>query len=380
MTHAQIIYQQSMLSLGKSVETILANRLTSVDAADARFFLLGSPLFFYQDKCTLPQLLEQLTVRRINGICHEAAWHYQQLESFFCRHKSAVKSLYLAIEKGDIQNPFDLDGIRRLEEKTNHQFLALIAINGLIFWENPAVNTYTPFNTSDFETIKNHLVSMTQDYQWQLQGWLGLAQFYAYHASVDDTNYFLEADNACKQVLSLEPESLEIAHWVGNIFHLIAKRSWHSHPSQAKGYFNSALEEYTKMLAEYPEHAKAWFDLARLLNLKPEHLETAEYAYQRALAIEISNDHLDAYAAFLIDQQRYSEALKHLHDSLAITPENITALNYLGDTYGFLNRWTDAEGCYAHLLSLKPDANLVIDKHRRAASEAEQQSPKLKVA
>lgn len=347
-----------MSSINKELRTALDKKIHADEQAST--MLLGSPLWFFQDKCAIPSLVEWFTPLRTQGLCQEAAWHYRQLESFFGRHKSSVHCLYKAIAAGDVRDAFDIDAIRNLEHATGNPFMALIAINGLMFWENLSVNTYTTFNTSDFNTIKDHLVSMANDPYWKLQGWLGLAQLYAYHTPVEAEGFAVNVETACRHIMELEPESVEISHWLGNIHHLVAKRSWGEELS--KRHYNAALEEYVKVLSEEPDNAKAWLDFARLMSLKEEHFDTADYAYQRSLCTEKTVDSLNAYADFLMSQARHEEALLHLLNAIALSPNDITAKSHLGDTFTALDRVEEAATYFSEILSLKPDANLVAKK------------------
>ena len=58
-----------------------------------------------------------------------------------------------------------------------------------------------------------------------------------------------------------------------------------------------------------------------------------------------------------IIKEMYTDAIPDFEKVIKLQPDNIDALDWLGNAYFFLERWDDAEEMYAKIIEMKPDDN-----------------------
>ena len=119
-----------------------------------------------------------------------------------------------------------------------------------------------------------------------------------------------------------------------------------------------AITAYQSIVARWPKHADAWYNLG-VLQRQTFRFDEALVSYQRALACGIARPeevHLNRgviFSAFLRD---YPAAAGELERALTFNPAYMPALLNLANLYEDLGKRPEASSLYSRVLAIEPHA------------------------
>jgi protein O-GlcNAc transferase len=108
----------------------------------------------------------------------------------------------------------------------------------------------------------------------------------------------------------------------------------------------NAIDLYQQVIAQNPEFADAYANLAMALSVTAEH-QAADRAFRQALSLDPkhANNHSN-YGFFLVCLGQYPSAEQHLRRAVQLEPQLGIAWLNLGNALRNLDRWEEAVSCY----------------------------------
>jgi len=118
--------------------------------------------------------------------------------------------------------------------------------------------------------------------------------------------------------------------------------------------FADAATLLERVVAGAPQFFQAWFNLGVCCERMSD-FEAAQAAYQRAVELDANATACMTLGGLYLLQNQPEKSIPLLETSVALKPDSIRALFYLGEAYRRMNRWEDARKLYLDALAIDPE-------------------------
>jgi len=173
-----------------------------------------------------------------------------------------------------------------------------------------------------------------------------------YSEALQETGKYIEAEQACRKAVEINPQSPWGWVQLGHLLHEKLER------------YDEAEQAYRKALEIDPEYRWGWAHLGLLLHEKLGRYDEAEMAYRKALEIDPQHVWAWAHLGQLLHEKlgRHDEAEQAINTAFEIRPKVAVGWIWIGKfLYNSLKKPHQAEIAFTNALAFKPLSLTAVD-------------------